>query len=55
MFDLFPTFRYKKDAIVILVIGVIMIVALVMMTAVGIEKLIAGGEPIGFTSPCITK
>ena len=45
-------FRYKKDAVVILVIGVVMVVALILMAAVGILKVVQGGEPIGFVRLC---
>ena len=43
--------KYKKDAIVILVIGAIMAIALVLMTYAGIMK-VANGAPIGFSPLC---
>ena len=43
--------KYKKDAIVILVIGFIMAVALVLMTFAGVQKVMAGAA-IGFTGLC---
>jgi len=43
--------KYKKDAIVILIIGAIMLAALVLMTMTGIAKLVAGA-PLGFAPFC---
>ena len=43
--------KYKKDAIVILVIGAIMAIALVLMAWAGITKILAGA-PIGFSPLC---
>jgi hypothetical protein len=48
----FVLFRYKKDAVVILVIGVVMVVALILMATVGALKVVQGGESVGFVSLC---
>jgi hypothetical protein len=43
--------KYKKDAIVILIIGVTMVVALILMSVAGVIKLVEGA-PVGFASLC---
>ena len=43
--------RFKKDAVVILLIGAVMGLALVLMTGAGLVKLVAGA-PTGFGSLC---
>ena len=43
--------KYKKDAIVVLVIGAIMMIALVLMTYEGVNEVVIVGFK-GFTSLC---
>ena len=43
--------KYKKDAIVVLVIAFIMAVALVLMTTSSVLKMLSGA-PYGFSSLC---
>jgi len=43
--------RYKKDAVVVLIIGAIMALALVLMTFAGVSKVLAGA-PLGFGGLC---
>ena len=43
--------KYKKDAIVVLVIGAIMVIALILMTYAGVVRIINGAD-MGFTSLC---
>jgi hypothetical protein len=43
--------KYKQEAIIVIIIGVVLLVAMLLMSAVGILN-VAGGAPVGFGKMC---